>query len=144
MAIRNPIVVVEDSDLDAELLERSIRLKFPEYPFLRLKSSERFLDWLWCAGEYQGRDETIVPSMVVLDYKLPGVDGITILKFIRNGMRLHDIPVVLYSAWYEEEEVKRAYIAGVTNYIVKTGDLGPLLTAMRIILDHWQESQRNK
>jgi len=112
------ILLVEDNPEDAEMTMRALRKRNLANHVHWVKDGEEALDYLFASGPYAGRDTSHPPKLVLLDIKMPKVDGIEVLRRIKAS-ELRTIPVVVMTSSNEERDVVESYRLGVNSYIVK-------------------------
>jgi CheY-like chemotaxis protein len=112
------ILLAEDSATDAEVTQRALKKANIGNPLLWVKDGAEALDFLHHRGRYAGR-ASARPRLVLLDLKMPKVDGIEVLRDIRATPTLQTLPVVILTSSSEESDVVRSYALGVNSYIVK-------------------------
>jgi CheY-like chemotaxis protein len=112
------ILMVEDNPMDAELTIRALKNGGLANKLLWVKDGQQALDFLFRQGEFATRGDT-VPRIVLLDLKMPKIDGIEVLTAIRADSRTKAIPVVIMTSSQEEQDVVRSYELGVNSYVVK-------------------------
>jgi CheY-like chemotaxis protein len=112
------ILLAEDSATDAEVTQRALKKANIANPLLWVKDGAEALDFLHCRGRFAGR-ASARPRLVLLDLKMPKVDGIEVLREIRATPALKTLPVVILTSSSEESDVVRSYALGVNSYIVK-------------------------
>lgn len=112
------ILLVEDNPNDAELTLSAMRKKNLANEIIWLKDGQEALDYLYCTDEYEGR-EKINPVVILLDIKMPRVDGLEVLKQIKTDPILHTIPVVILSSSREECDLIEGYENGANAFVVK-------------------------
>jgi two-component system response regulator len=112
------ILLAEDSATDAEVTQRALKKANIGNPLLWVKDGAEALDFLHHRGRYAGR-ASARPRLVLLDLKMPKVDGIEVLRDIRATPALQTLPVVMLTSSSEESDVVRSYALGVNSYIVK-------------------------
>jgi CheY-like chemotaxis protein len=112
------ILLVEDSPQDAEMTLRALRKRNLANRLHWVKDGEEALEYLFCTGRYAGRDPARPPKLVLLDIKMPKVDGIEVLRQIKASP-LRSVPVVMMTSSNEERDVVDTYHLGVNSYIVK-------------------------
>jgi CheY-like chemotaxis protein len=113
------ILIVEDNPDDAELAIRALRKQHLANQVIHLQDGAEALDFLFGTGQYAGRDITLVPKVILLDLKMPKVNGLEVLERIKESQLLKTIPVVILTSSAEDPDVKKAYALGANSYIVK-------------------------
>jgi CheY-like chemotaxis protein len=119
------ILLVEDNENDAELTMRALKKRRLANRITWVKDGQEALDYLFREGPYQGREET-KPRLVLLDLKMPRVDGIEVLRAIKRDERTKRIPVVIMTSSEEERDIAASYDLGVNSYVVKPVDFDAL------------------
>jgi CheY-like chemotaxis protein len=112
------ILLVEDNPDHAELTTDAIRSSKVANPIVWVESGEDALDYLFRRGEYASR-EGGQPTVCLLDIKLPGIDGLTVLKRIRENDSFATMPIVMLTTSQQEAEVIQAYVDHANSYVVK-------------------------
>ena len=130
------ILLVEDNALDAELTMRALNKGGLANKLLWVKDGQEALDYLFREGEYAGRVDT-APRLVLLDLKMPKVDGIEVLKAVKKHERTRRIPVVIMTSSQEESDVAQSYDLGVNSYVVKPVDFNALAEFARQAGYYW-------
>ena len=130
------ILLVEDNALDAELTMRALKNGGLANKLLWVKDGQEALDYLFRHGDYADRAETI-PRLVLLDLKMPKVDGIEVLKTVKADERTRRIPVVVMTSSQEERDVAQSYDLGVNSYVVKPVDFNALADFARQAGYYW-------
>jgi len=115
------ILLVEDDPADARLVLDALAELELDWQTMALPDGVQALDWLRSSGRYQQRPFG-QPAVVLLDVKMPGMDGLEVLEHIRADASLRLIPVVMLSASRQEREVRRAYELGASGFLVKSID----------------------
>ena len=113
------ILLVEDNPEDAEMTLRVMRKRNLANHLHWVKDGAEALDYLFCRGPYAGRDPARPPRLVLLDIKMPKVDGIEVLRQVKASPELKTVPVVVMTSSNEERDVVESYRLGVNSYIVK-------------------------
>jgi len=116
------ILLVEDSPDDAELAIHALRHEHLANNIFVAKDGEEALDFIFCRGPFAQRSFDCPPKLILLDLKLPKVDGTEVLKQIKNDRRTRAIPVVIMTSSREERDLVRSYDLGVNSYIQKPVD----------------------
>ncbi|GAB6272732.1 MAG TPA: two-component system response regulator [Syntrophaceae bacterium] len=131
------ILLVEDNPHDAELTIRAIRKRNILNPFHVMEDGAEALDFLFCRGAYQERDCLKLPKVILLDLKLPKLNGLEVLKAVKSDERTRTIPVVVVTSSREDPDIKTAYALGANSYVVKPVDFGAFLEAMSSLGLYW-------
>jgi two-component system response regulator len=113
------ILLVEDSESDAEMTIRALHKSNFANKLLHLHDGAEALDFIFAKGEYAGRDIENQPRVILLDLKMPKVNGIEVLRKIRADNRTKRIPVVMLTSSKEDPDIKHCYDLGVNSYVVK-------------------------
>jgi CheY-like chemotaxis protein len=131
------ILLVEDSPEDAELTLRSLRRNNLANRIHWARDGEEALDFLFCRGSFSPRSLQTPPRVVLLDLKLPKVDGLEVLRHLKEDPRTQPIPVVIVTSSREEEDVVRGYRFGANSYVQKPMDFDQFREAVRQLGLYW-------
>ena len=132
-----PILLVEDNDDDAELTEMAFREAKVANPLMRIKDGVEALDYLLGRGQHAGRDVSDAPAVVLLDLKLPRLNGLEVLEEIRGDERTRHLPVVILTSSVEEQDRLTAYKHHANSYVQKPVDYDHFVTAARQLGLYW-------
>jgi len=113
------ILLVEDNPSDAEMTLRALRRNHLANNVHWVKDGAEALDFMFCTGAYAARDPAGTPRLVMLDIKMPKVDGIEVLRRLKQDAHTRTVPVVVMTSSNEEQDVVESYRLGVNSYIVK-------------------------
>ena len=130
------ILLVEDSSNDVELTLDALAEIHLANVIKWLKDGEEALDYLHLRGAYSGR-EPVNPILILLDLKLPKVDGVQVLQDIRNDPRLRTIPVVVLTSSREESDLASCYANGANAYVVKPVNFAEFMEAVKAMGVFW-------
>lgn len=130
------ILLVEDNPNDAELTMEAMKEKNLANEVIWLKDGQEALDFLYCQGAYEGR-ERINPALILLDIKMPRVDGLQVLKKVKSDPTLHTIPVVILTSSREETDLIEGYENGVNAFVVKPVVFGDFLHSVSSLGAFW-------
>jgi len=130
------ILLVEDNEHDAELTMRALKKAGLANKLLWVKDGEQALDYLFRRGAFAGRDE-VSPRMVLLDLKMPRVDGIEVLKAVKADEKTRRIPIIVMTSSQEEKDVAQTYDLGVNSYVVKPVDFAAVAELVRQAGYYW-------
>ena len=131
------ILLVEDSPRDAEMTLRTLRKRNLANHVVHVKDGEEALDWLFGRGTHAGRDVNHHPKVVLLDLKLPKVDGLEVLRAIRADPRTQLQPVVVMTSSQEQRDLIDSYKLGVNSYVVKPVDFDAFSAAVAELGHYW-------
>ncbi len=130
------ILLVEDNERDAELAMRALKKAGLANKLLWVKDGEQALDYLFRRGKFATRED-VVPRIVLLDLKMPRVDGIEVLRAVKADERTKRIPVVVMTSSQEESDVAQTYDLGVNSYVVKPVDFAVVADIVRQAGYYW-------
>ncbi len=131
------ILYVEDNPHDAELTIRALKKNHLANNLVHVKDGAEALEFLFGTGQYQGRNLNNGPRMILLDLKLPKIDGMEILKRAKADDRTKDIPVIVLTSSKEESDIVKSYKLGVNSYIVKPVDFDKFTRAVSELGYYW-------
>ncbi len=127
---RIDIVLVEDNLDDAELTMRALKKNGIANDLIHLKDGEEALNFIFCKGAYEYRNFNEIPKLILLDIKMPKVDGIEVLRQLKSHELTKIIPVVLLTSSKEDKDIIESYKLGVNSYIVKPVDFEGFVKAV--------------
>ncbi len=130
------ILLVEDNPTDAELTLRALRRNNLANNVVWVKDGAQALDFLYCRGQYADRKNG-TPKLILLDLKLPKIDGIEVLRELKNDNKHKMIPVVMLTSSQEERDLVESYRLGVNSYIVKPVDFEKFLETVSKVGFYW-------
>ncbi|KAA3665209.1 MAG: response regulator [Chloroflexi bacterium] len=132
MTVNKPILLVEDNPLDVDLTLRAFKRRNVTNSIIVARDGEEALTWLprWEAGE-------IKPVVILLDLKMPKVDGLEVLKHIKSHPEFKTIPIVVLTSSAEDRDVREAYKLGANSYIVKPVNFDKFIEVAEQIELYW-------
>jgi two-component system response regulator len=137
MATDRPILLVEDNPDDEALTLRAFNKNRIANQVIVARDGVEALDYLFGAGSYAGRDVSVMPAVVLLDLKLPRIDGLEVLRRIRADDRTRLLPVVILTTSKEQQDIYEAYSLGANSYIRKPVDFEKFIYAVGQMGLYW-------
>jgi two-component system response regulator len=131
------ILLIEDNIHDAELAIRALSKNNLANNLIHLKDGAIALDFLFAKGEFEGRNLDIKPKVILLDLKMPKVNGIEVLEKIKSNEKTKHIPVVILTSSKEHRDVERCYALGANSYIVKPVEFDNFIKAITNLGTYW-------
>jgi two-component system response regulator len=131
------IVLVEDNANDEELTLRAFRKSKIGNRVVVLRDGAEALDYFFCRGAHAGRVASEVIQVVLLDLKLPKVDGLDVLRALRADARTRLIPIVILTSSAEDQDLVRGYGLGANSYVRKPVDFTQFVEAVRQLGLYW-------
>lgn len=132
----DPILLVEDNPDDAELTRLALARHGLDDRVVHVSDGMQALDYLYRRDRFANRQGGN-PSLVLLDLKMPLLDGIGVLKEVKSAQALRNIPIVVLTSSTEPSDLQRAYEAGTNAYIAKPTEFAEFLSAMRHVCEFW-------
>ena len=139
MVPSNPIeiLLVEDNAADEELTLHALKANRLANNIQVVRDGAEALEFIFATGRYAGRDVNHIPRVILLDLKLPLVDGLDVLRQIKGDERTRHIPVVVLTSSLEERDVVESYRLGVNSYITKPVDFEQFTECVRSLGMYW-------
>jgi CheY-like chemotaxis protein len=137
MADEPIILLVEDNPDDEALTVRALKKANVRNQIVVVRDGAEALDYLHGTGVLAGRDARLTPQVVLLDIKLPKIDGLEVLRTVKGDAALRTIPVVVLTSSAEESDLVRSYELGVNAYVVKPVEFHQFITAVKELGVFW-------
>lgn len=131
------ILLVEDNEDHAELVRRNFADHLVANTIYHVKDGEEALQYLFRKGNYADKASSPTPHLVLLDLRLPKIDGIDVLKQIKGSEDLKNIPVVVLTSSYAEQDIAKAYANCANSYLVKPVDFDKFTRLMHDLGYYW-------
>lgn len=131
------LLLVEDNPDDEALTLRALRKYNLANEIVVARDGQDALDFMFCEGEFSSRDSSILPQVILLDLKLPKVDGLQVLERLRANPKTRHVPVVILTSSNEEQDMLRSYDLGANSYVRKPVDFEQFLEAARQLGLYW-------
>ena len=131
------ILLVEDNPTDAELTMRALKRKNLANLLVWVKDGEEALDFIYAKGQFKNRDPEDLPKLILLDLRMPKVDGLEVLKKIKADKHTSTIPVVVLTSSQEDRDVVESYKLGVNSYVSKPVEFDEFIDAVSTLGLYW-------
>ena len=131
------VLLVEDNLHDAEMTIRALRKVNLANNLVHVKDGEEALDFIFAKGKFSDRQQTDLPKVILLDIKMPKVDGIEVLRQLKSRESSKTIPVVIMTSSKEEQDIINSYQLGVNSYVVKPVDFEGFARAVSQLGMYW-------
>lgn len=134
---KKTILLVEDNPDDELLAIRALKKSNIMNEVIVARDGVEALDYLFCTGTYADRDMKVMPQVILLDLKLPKIDGLEVLKRLRNDERTKLLPVVILTSSKEERDLAESYRLGANSYIRKSVDFTQFAESIKQLQLYW-------
>ena len=131
------ILLIEDNPNDVELTMRALKRNHIVNNIQVIMDGAEALEYFFAGGKYSGRDTNLKPKLVILDLKLPKVDGLEILRKVKSDETTKTIPVVVLTTSKEESDIVSSYKLGANSFIVKPVDFEKFITTVKELGMYW-------
>jgi CheY-like chemotaxis protein len=137
-----PILIAEDNEGDAAILQRALRQVGFNNPFHISPQGEDVLKYLRGEPPYEDREKFRFPRVLIMDLKMPGMDGFEVLTWLREHEECNVIPRIVLSTSRSEKDIQRAYQLGVNSYIYKPPTFDGLVSRLEIVFAYWEMCEK--
>ncbi|HEY3343923.1 MAG TPA: response regulator [Anaerolineaceae bacterium] len=131
------VLLIDDNPNDMDLSAYALKRSEAIHCIQTARDGVEALDFLFCTGAYAGRSQTNLPRLILLDLKLPRLDGWDVLRRVKADPRTQHIPVVVLTSSSDQNDIARCYQLGANSFIVKPVDYDEFLQAARILGAYW-------
>jgi two-component system, response regulator len=131
------VLLCEDNADDAELTVRALAKEGLANSLVHVKDGEELLQYVFCTGAWAERNAAELPRLIILDLKMPKVDGLEVIRKLKSEKRTSMIPVVLLTSSKEEKDIVESYRLGVNSYIVKPVEFEMYIKAVSTMGLYW-------
>lgn len=131
------ILLVEDNKSDAELTIRALKKNNLANELTHVRDGAEALDFIFAQGRYFDRKMDDIPNVIILDLKMPKVNGIEVLRRIKSDERTKKIPVVMLTSSKEDPDIEECYRLGVNSYVVKPVEFNHFIKAITDLGLYW-------
>jgi len=131
------ILLVEDNPDDAELVLRTMKKQELHYNAVVARDGSEALDYIFCAGMYDGRENCIPPALIMMDIRLPKISGLEVLRKVRNHNPTKLLPVVMLTSSDEEHDLIESYTLGANSYIRKPVNYHRFQAVVNQLIQYW-------
>lgn len=134
---KNSILLVEDNADDEALTTRALKKGKVKNDLMVVRDGQEALDYLFCEGAYATRDPFNLPQLILLDLKLPKIDGLEVLRRIRANKKTELLPVVILTSSREDKDILAGYAGKANSYIVKPVNMEQFTQAIQELQVYW-------
>lgn len=131
------ILLIEDNIDDADLTIRALKKNNTVFSLIHLKDGEEALDYIFCKGNFANRDSSDLPKIIILDLKMPKIDGIEVLNRLKSDLRTKIIPVIVLTSSNQTKDIQECYRLGANSYIVKPVEFEGFVSTISNIGHYW-------
>ena len=131
------ILLAEDSSDDTMLIQAAFKRAGFDNPFVLVANGEEAIAYLKGEGQYTNRSEFPIPSLLLLDLKMPRMDGFEVLKWIREHPEWRCLPVIVLTTSYQGSDINRAYDLGANSFLTKPPDFQEYVSAVKQVGQFW-------
>ncbi len=135
--IESEILLVEDNPTDAELTMRALKKTNLANKIVWVKDGVEALDFIFATGQFRDMDFEKIPKLILLDLRMPRVDGFEVLQRIKSDERTKHIPVVILTSSQEEKDIIESYKLGVNSYVSKPVEFDEFIKAVSTLGFYW-------
>ncbi len=131
------ILLVEDNSSDAELTIRALKKNNLANNLFHVKDGAEALNFIYCKGDFQNRNQSNKPKLILLDLKMPKIDGLEVLRILKADQETKHIPIVILTSSKEEKDLLESYQLGANSYIQKPVEFDKFVKSIVDIGLYW-------
>jgi CheY-like chemotaxis protein len=131
------ILLVEDDPNDVMLIRKAVQKTLSGIPLAVVSNGQEAIDYLKGEGQYGDRALHPFPDIVLLDLKMPLMNGFEVLRWVRQQPRLKRLPVIVLTGSVQDNDARLAYELGANSYVIKPTDFNQLIETMRTLTNFW-------
>lgn len=131
------ILIVEDNEDDVMLIRRALRKGGIDAPFVLARNGDEAVTYFSSAGQDQDAPMNPLPTVVLLDLRLPGKSGLEVLEWLKSHERFALLPVIVFTNSVEETDVRQAYALGANSYLKKPYTSAATMELLKIVTAYW-------
>jgi CheY-like chemotaxis protein len=139
---KSPILFIEDDENDVRLFQAALTLKGVPNPVWTVADGQEAMDYILGEGTFSDRKRYPLPEMIITDIKMPRVNGLEFLRWLRTGSPLSDVPVVVVSASDLEADIRAAYELGANGYVRKPNTFEQLQNVVSLLVEYWNVCEK--
>lgn len=136
-SLTRPLLVVDDSDIDFEILQSVVNRTGVQQPIFRCTDGDEALSFLFQTGEYANPTEAPRPAVILLDLNLPGTEGLEVLAQVKQNEQLKSIPIVVLTSSTNPDHIQQCYQQGASSYVVKAMNTQKFRATLQSLLEFW-------
>ena len=138
----DPILVADDSEKDLSLIRSAFEKALVPNPIHEVTSGDEVIAYLKGKAPYSNRDEWPLPQLLLLDLKMPGMDGFEVLQWIRKQQGFGSLRILVLTGSDQIADINKAYKLGANSFMVKPIDFNNLVNLARVIQTHWLQQSK--
>lgn len=134
---RRPILLVDDNADDELLTLDALRTSGVSHSIVVARDGLEAIEWLYGKGTHEGRDTAVMPQLILLDLKLPKINGLEVLSNLRSDARTRNVPTVILSSSTRREDIEGSYNGGANSYVRKAVNFEEYSEAVQCLCEYW-------
>jgi CheY-like chemotaxis protein len=131
------ILLIEDNIHDARFIKYAADTSGLKLNILRLPDGAEAIDYMYGAGQYEGRNTSDIPKMILTDLRMPKLDGYALLQKLKGDESTRDIPVVVMTTSSSENDIERSYSLGANSFLIKPMEIDVFIDKLIKVFNYW-------